>query len=64
MRKMKYNKRSKKGMTLVEMIVAMALTSIFLASCVVLILPVERIYTEVDNSSRAQLLYISFRREV
>ena len=56
MRKMKYNERSKKGMTLVEMIVAMALTSIFLASCVVLILPVERIYTEVDNSSRAQLL--------
>ena len=37
MRKMKYNKRSKKGMTLVEMIVAMALTSIFLASCVVIL---------------------------
>ena len=56
MRKIRYNKRSKKGLTLVEMIVAMTLTSIFLASCVALILPIEKIYTQVDNDSRAQLL--------
>lgn len=56
MRRLYYNRRSKKGLTLVEMIVAMTLTSIFLASCVALIFPIEKIYTQVDNTSRAQIL--------
>ena len=52
----KVRRRAKKGFTLVETIVAMSLTAIFLASCVVLILPIEKIYTRVNDESRAQIL--------
>ena len=52
----KIRRRSRKGFTLVETIVAMALTTIFMASCVVLILPVEKIYTRVNDESKAQIL--------
>jgi prepilin-type N-terminal cleavage/methylation domain-containing protein len=52
----KIRRHSKKGLTLVELIVAMTLTAIFMASCVILILPVEKIYTQVNEESRAQIL--------
>ena len=43
-------------MTLVELIVAMALTAMFATACVLLILPVESIYTRSTDVSRAQLI--------
>ena len=43
-------------MTMVELIVTMALTSIFAGACVTLILPIERIYLHMTDLSRAQLL--------
>lgn len=39
-----------------ELIVAMALTAIFAASCVLLMVPVSKIYTHVNELSRAQLV--------
>ena len=56
MRRIYSHKRIKSGMTLVELVVAMALTAIFGAACIVLVLPVERIYTRTTDVSRAQLL--------
>ena len=50
------HKRSKKATTLVELVVAMALTAIFAGACVMLILPVEKIYTHTTDLSRAQLI--------
>lgn len=47
---------SKRAFTLVELIVSMALTCIFAASCVLLILPITQIYKHVNDLSRAQLL--------
>lgn len=52
----KYRRHSKSGFTLVELIVAMTLTAFFMAACVVLIMPVERIYTQVNEQSKAQLI--------
>ena len=52
----KVRRHNRKGFTLVELIVAMSLTAIFMASCVVLVLPVEKIYTNVNEESRAQVL--------
>ena len=52
----KIRRHNKKGITLVELIVAMTLTAIFMASCITLILPIERIYTEINETSRAQIL--------
>ena len=49
-------KKTKTAMTLVELVVAMALTAIFAATCVMLVLPVERIYTKSTDESRAQLV--------
>ena len=43
-------------MTLVELVVAMALTALFATACIMLILPVERIYTQSTDESRAQLV--------
>ena len=56
MRRITRKRRSKMAMTMVELIVTMALTSIFAGACVVLILPIERIYMHVTDLSRAQLL--------
>ena len=56
MRRIRWRKLSKKAITLVELIVAMALTAIFAGSCVLLILPITKIYTSVNDLSRAQLL--------
>ena len=53
---LKVNSRSKKGMTLVELIVAMTLTSIFAVLCVMLINPIERTYKSTLKLARAQLL--------
>ncbi len=50
------NKKSKIAYTLVELIVAMALTALFATACVLLILPVESIYTRSTDVSRAQLV--------
>jgi prepilin-type N-terminal cleavage/methylation domain-containing protein len=56
MRKVERRRFSKRAFTLVELIVSMALTSIFAASCVLLILPITKIYKHVNDLSRAQLL--------
>lgn len=43
-------------MTLVELVVAMALTALFAGACIMLILPIESIYTRMTDTSRAQLV--------
>lgn len=47
---------SKRAMTLVELVVAMALTMLFASACVMLIYPVSKIYTHINETSRAQLI--------
>lgn len=55
--KMVFSKgKSKRAITLVELIVAMALTALFAGSCIALILPVTKIYTETNRISRSQLV--------
>ena len=49
-------RNSKKGITLVELIVALTLTSIFAVLCVALINPIERTYRGTLKMARAQLL--------
>ncbi|MBO4637329.1 MAG: prepilin-type N-terminal cleavage/methylation domain-containing protein [Clostridiales bacterium] len=56
MRKIRNNGKNKRAFTLVELVVAMALTAIFAGLCVLLIVPVTQIYTRVNDSARAQLL--------
>ena len=56
MRRLKAQKRSKKAITLVELITAMTLTAIFAASVVVLMAPVVRVYMHMNGLSRAQLV--------
>ena len=56
MRRVVNKRRSKKALTLVELVVAMALTMIFMGACVMLVYPVERIYTHTNDLSRAQLV--------
>lgn len=48
--------KSKKAITLVELIVAMALTALFAVACIMLILPVSTIYMHNTELSRAQLV--------
>ena len=48
--------RSKRGITLVELIAAMALTMFFAVACIMLIVPVSMIYTHTLNENRAQLV--------
>jgi len=56
MRRAVKNRGSKRAFTLVELIVAMALMSIFAVACVMLFYPVFKIYTHTNELSRAQLL--------
>ncbi|MCR5329161.1 MAG: hypothetical protein K6E12_09980 [Saccharofermentans sp.] len=56
MKRTRVKSLSKKATTLVELIVSMALTAIFAGACVLLILPVENIYTHTTDLSRAHLL--------
>lgn len=56
MRRISRKRRTKIAMTMVELIVTMALTSIFAGACVTLILPIERIYMHMTDLSRAQIL--------
>lgn len=56
MKALKRGRNSKKAMTLVELIVAMALTALFATACIMLVLPIETIYTRTTDVSRAQLL--------
>lgn len=56
MRRSRKNNCSKRAITLVELIVAMTLTAIFAAACVMLIYPVSKVYMHVNDLSRAQLL--------
>ncbi len=56
MYRVRRTKRSKRGVTLVELLVAMTLTAIFAGSCVMLMLPIEKIYTHTNDLSRAQVL--------
>ena len=53
---LKTNIHSRKGITLVELVVAMTLTSIFAVLCVMLINPIERTYRGTLKLARAQLL--------
>ena len=48
--------RNKSGVTLVELIAAMALTALFAVACVMLILPVSRIYTSSLEKNRVQIV--------
>lgn len=50
------HKHSKKGTTLVELVVAMTLTAIFAVACIALIHPIESIYQRTEKTVRAQLL--------
>ena len=50
------SKKHKIAFTLVELVVAMALTALFATACIMLILPVESIYTRSTDTSRAQLV--------
>lgn len=56
MRRLVRNRISKRALTLVELVVTMALLSIFAAACTMLIYPVMKIYKHVNDLSRAQLL--------
>lgn len=56
MKRTDIKKRTKKATTLVELVVSMALTAIFAGACVMLVMPVERIYTHTTDLSRAQIL--------
>ena len=56
MRRIVHRKRSKRAITLVELIVAMTLTAIFASSCVLLIMPITKIYKHANDLSRAQLV--------
>lgn len=47
---------SKKGITLVELVVAMTLTSLFAVVCIALINPIEKMYRSTIRLSKAQLL--------
>ena len=49
-------RRSKRGTTLVELIVALTLTMLFGVICIALINPIERIYQRTEKTARAQLL--------
>lgn len=49
-------RRSKRGVTLVELIVALTLTMLFAVICIGLINPIERIYQRTEKTARAQLL--------
>lgn len=56
MRRMRRRVLTKRAITLVELVVAMALTMIFASACVMLIYPVSRIYTHVNETARAQVI--------
>ena len=56
MKRVKTKRLTKKAITLAELIVAMALTAVFATSCIMLILPVEQIYTDSTDFSRAQII--------
>ena len=56
MKRVETKRKTKLAMTLVELVVAMALTAIFATACIMLVLPVERIYTRTTDVSRAQIL--------
>lgn len=49
-------RRSKRGTTLVELIVSLTLTAMFAVICVMLINPIERTYQHTEKTVRAQLL--------
>ncbi len=48
--------KTKKALTLVELVVAITLTAMFATACVMLILPVSTIYKRNNDLARAQLL--------
>ena len=56
MKRQTRNKRNKRAITMVELIVAVALTAVFAGACVALIWPVTKIYTHVKEQSRAQIV--------
>ncbi len=52
----KLNRRSRKGITLVELIVAMTMTAMFAVVCVALLNPISKMYLGTVKLSQAQLL--------
>ena len=53
---MRQNRHSKKGITLVELIISMTLTAMFAVICVALMNPISRMYKGTVKITRAQLL--------
>ena len=49
-------RHSKRGTTLIELVVSMILTAIFAVVCIALINPIERVYKQTEKISRAELL--------
>ena len=56
MRRVRKHNKSKRALTLVELVVAMTLMTLFAGSCVMLIVPISKIYTRTNELGRAQLL--------
>lgn len=56
MKRISNTRKTRKAITLVELIVAMALTAMFATACIALILPITKIYTETNKISRSQLV--------
>ena len=56
MRRVKDSKVSKRALTLVELVVAMALTMIFAAACIALIYPISRLYMHINQQARVQVI--------
>ena len=56
MRRIKSRIGNKRAITLVELIVAMTLTAMFAAAVVMLMFPIEKIYTHTNDLSRAQIV--------
>lgn len=52
----RFTRKSKRAITLVELVAAMALLAIFLLACTSLIFPVVNIYNHMNEMSRAHLL--------
>lgn len=56
MRRVKDKTITKRAMTLVELVVAMALTMLFASACIALIYPISKIYTHINTQSRVQII--------
>ena len=56
MRRVKNRAFTKRALTLVELVVAMALTMLFASACIALMYPISRIYTHINEQARVQVI--------